>query len=309
MRDELRNFFYSSRTETLTRGGDLSSSLLSAVKLNHVTIGYLRFGAETMIDPGVLGTYHVNVPLSGTVASECGSRETLASTRNAAVFTPREHTVLPRWSADSSQLCIKISKCAVESELEAMLGHPVADIRFDIGLDLTTAAAASWLGIIKLLIEEADRPDGLLERSAQHRDYMEKLLIGGLLHLQTHDHLEALLSPHPPARPRTVKRAVDLIEANPQANFTLTDLARHAGVGARRLQLAFQETLHTSPTGYLRKVKLEHARAELLAGEDTVMAIAYRWGFGHPGRFATMYRETYGESPSETLHRGRGRIL
>ena len=101
-----------------------------------------------------------------------------------------------------------------------------------------------------------------------------------------------------------MKRVVDLIQADPQANHTLSDLARHAGVGARRLQMAFQETLHTSPTGYLRSVKLERARAELLAGEDTVMAIAYRWGFNHPGRFSTTYRRAFGESPSETTRRG-----
>jgi AraC-like DNA-binding protein len=207
-------------------------------------------------------------------------------------------------------LCIKISKFAVESELEALLGHPVAtDIRFDLALDLTTPAAASWLGVVRLLIDEVDREGGLLERSATHRDYLEKLLITGLLHLQTHEHLEDLLSPQPPARPRTVKRALDLIESNPQSNFSLSDLARHAGVGARRLQLAFQETLHTSPTNYMRKVKLEHARAELLAGQDTVMAVAYRWGFGHPGRFATMYREAFGESPSETRRRARSRPM
>lgn len=306
MRDKLGSFFYEARVETLTEGADLSAAMLNAVRLNHITIGYLRFGSETLIDNGALGSYHINVPLSGQVASRCGPRETVATPERAAVFTPREHTALPWWSDDSSQLCIKLSKHAVESELEALLGRPVcSDIRFDLALDLTTPAAASWLGVLRLLLEELDRPGGLLEKSAQHRDYLEKMLIGGLLHLQTHDHLDTLLSPEPPARPRTVKRVVDLIEANPEANFTLTDLARHSGVGARRLQLAFQETLHTSPTNYVRKVKLEHAREELLTGEDTVMAIAYRWGFGHPGRFATMYRETYGESPSETRRRGR----
>lgn len=307
IRDSLRSYFYPARVETLDRGASLSSALLTAARLNHVTIGFLRFGSAAMVDPGALGAYHVNVALSGRVASECGDRQTVARVGHGAVFTPRDHTVLPWWSADSSQVCIKISKSAVEGELEALLGHPVAtDVRFDLALDLTTAAAASWLGVVRLLVEEVERPDGLLERSATHRDYLEKLLIGGLLHVQGHDHLAALLSPQPPARPRTVKRIIDLIEANPQVNYTLSELASHAGVGARRLQLAFQETLQTSPTGYLRKVKLERARAELLAGEDTVIAIAYRWGFNHPGRFATMYRRTYGESPSETSRHGRG---
>lgn len=304
IRDNLNSLFYPARVETLTREADLSSSLLSAVRLNHVTVGFLRFGSEAMIDPGALGGYHVNVPLAGRVASECGDRQTVATVGRGTVFTPREHTVLPWWSADSSQVCIKISKMAVEAELEALLGHPVpADIRFDLALDLGTPAAASWLGVVRLLIAEVDRPGGLLEQSVAYRDHLEKLLINGLLHVQTHDHLDALRRPQPAARPRTVKRVVDLIEAHPEVNYTVAELARHAGVGARRLQGAFQETFQTSPTGYLRKVKLEHARADLLYSQDTVMAVAYRWGFNHAGRFSTVYRRTFGESPSDTVRR------
>jgi AraC-like DNA-binding protein len=32
-----------------------------------------------------------------------------------------------------------------------------------------------------------------------------------------------------------------------------------------------------------------------------VMAIAGRWGFGHAGRFSSMYKRTFGTSPSRTL--------
>jgi AraC-like DNA-binding protein len=305
-RAQLNSFFYPARVETLSRTAVLRSSLLSAVRLNHVTLGFVRFGSEAMVDPGALGAYHVNIPLSGRVASECGPRQAVATVGRGVVFTPREHTVLPWWSADSAQVCVKLSKRAVEAELEALLGHPIAtDIRFDLALDLKTAAAGSWLSMIRLLIEEIDRPDGLLERSTHHRDYLEKMLIGGLLHTQDHDYLAELLSPRSPARPRTVKRVIDLIESHPEVNYSLSDLARHAGVGARRLQVAFRDTLNASPTSYLRKIKLERARADLLHGTDSVATIAYRWGFNHPGRFSTTYRQTFGESPSATLRYGR----
>jgi AraC-like DNA-binding protein len=305
-RDKLNNFFYPARVEALTPRADLSESLLSAGRLNQVTVGFVRFGSEAMLDGGALGAYHVNVPLSGSVASACGPRETVATPTQAAVFTARERTVLPSWSGDASQICIKIEKFAVEAELEALLGHPIAgDIRFELPMDLTTPHAQSWLGILRLILEELDRPDSLLEHSNTHRDHLEKLLISGLLQTQAHDHLDELFRPLPPARPRTVKRVLDLIEAHPEVNYTMADLARHAGVGARRLQIAFQESLNTSPTGYLRYVKLARARAELQAGAETVMTVAYRWGFNHPGRFSATYRRTYGESPSDTLRRGR----
>ena len=265
----------------------------------------MRFGTEAMIDSGTLAAYHVNVPLSGSVASECGPQVTVATPTRAAVFTAREHAVLS-WSRDASQICIKIEKSALETELEALLGHPIAgDIQFELAMDLTTPHARSWLSALRLILCELDRPGGLLEHSNSHRDHLQKLLISGLLQTQAHDHLDELFSPVPPARPRTVKRVIDVIEADPKANYTIADLARHAGVGARRLQIAFHESLNTSPMRYLRNVKLARARADLLAGAENVTSVAYRWGFNHPGRFSTTYRRRYGESPLDTLRRGR----
>lgn len=307
-RAQLNSYFYPAKVETLGRGAELRTSLLSAVNLEHITLGFVRFGSEAMVDPGALGAYHINVPLAGKVASECGARQALATPGRGVVFTPREHTVLPWWSADAAQLCIKISKSSVEDELAALLGRPVSgDVRFDLELDLTTPHAASWLATIRLLIEEVDREDGLLDRSRRHREYLERMIIAGLLHTQDHDYLEELLTPAAPARPRTVKRVMDLIESNPEMTYSLSDLARHAGVGARRLQVAFQETLGTTPTAYHRRVKLEHARADLAAGVGSVTAVAYRWGFNHPGRFSTQYAAAFGESPSHTLDRARRR--
>jgi len=307
-RAQLNSYFYPAKVETLGRGVELRTSLLSAVHLEHITLGFVRFGSEAMVDPGALGAYHINVPLTGQVASECGARQALATPGRGVVFTSREHTVLPWWSADAAQLCIKISKSSVEDELAALLGRPVSgEVRFDLELDLTTAHAASWLATIRLLIEEVDRKDGLLDRARRHREYLERLIIAGLLHTQDHEHLEELLAPAAPARPRTVKRVMDLIESNPEVTYSLSDLARHAGVGARRLQIAFQETLGTTPTRYQRRVKLEHARTDLVAGVGSVTSVAYRWGFNHPGRFSTQYAQAFGESPSHTLDRYRHR--
>ena len=63
--------------------------------------------------------------------------------------------------------------------------------------------------------------------------------------------------------------------------------------------------LHCFPNTFLAQPAT--ARQELLradpAGGATVAAVAARWGFGHPGRFATAYRARFGEPPGTTLHR------
>jgi transcriptional regulator GlxA family with amidase domain len=67
----------------------------------------------------------------------------------------------------------------------------------------------------------------------------------------------------------------------------------------------FRRHLNTTPTAYLRQVRLARAHAGLLAATpgdgQTVTAIAERWGFPSASRFTARYREAYGVPPSRTL--------
>src|SRR5262249_38586697 len=69
----------------------------------------------------------------------------------------------------------------------------------------------------------------------------------------------------------------------------------------------FRGFVGCTPLEHLRTVRLNRVRHELLrAPPDVRIAeIATRCGFSHLGRFATWYRERYGETPSATLQRGR----
>jgi transcriptional regulator GlxA family with amidase domain len=51
-------------------------------------------------------------------------------------------------------------------------------------------------------------------------------------------------------------------------------------------------------------VRLDRAHQDLKAADpanDTVTAIAGRWGFSHAGRFSLAYKATFGRAPSDTL--------
>jgi AraC-like DNA-binding protein len=306
-RESLNSVFYPARvTPTHGRVRELPASRLSAANLQHLTLGLVCFGVETSVDPGALGAYHVNVPISGAVESHCGRQQTVAVPGTAAVFTPREHTVLPRWGHDAAQLCIKISRRALEDELEGLLGHPVASwVRFDLALDVTIGPGRSWLETLRLLLSELDNPDSLAHRSDRHREYLERLVIGGLVLAQRHDYADELRTSRPPARPRTVRRVIEAVEAAPEKAWSLADMARQAGVSGRRLQQGFAAHVGITPTAFLRRVRLERAHEDLTTGLHPVTDVAYRWGFTNLGRFAHAYRERFGEAPSETLRRSR----
>lgn len=106
------------------------------------------------------------------------------------------------------------------------------------------------------------------------------------------------------AHPQALRRAIAFLEANPDRDVTAVEVAQAAGVSARAVQLAFRRHLDTTPMAYLRRVRLDHARAELRAatpGETTVTQVAARWGYTRPSAFTAHYRAAYDELPSRTL--------
>ncbi|MCJ1714922.1 helix-turn-helix transcriptional regulator [Curtobacterium sp. VKM Ac-2922] len=105
----------------------------------------------------------------------------------------------------------------------------------------------------------------------------------------------------------SVSRAVDLMHLDARSPLTLEDLADASGLSIRGLQNAFSRDLDTTPTKYLRDLRLDGARRELEDGEASAVAeVARDWQFNHLGRFASAYGERFGERPSETLRRRRG---
>ena len=112
---------------------------------------------------------------------------------------------------------------------------------------------------------------------------------------------------HRHATPAAVRRAIAFIEANPDLDISVADIARAAHVSVRSLQMAFRRHLDTAPLRYLRRVRLDLVHTDLHAaqpGDDTtVTATAMRWGYADLSRFAADYRAAYGEPPHATLRR------
>ncbi|MHC3472219.1 helix-turn-helix transcriptional regulator [Streptomyces sp. 7R007] len=106
--------------------------------------------------------------------------------------------------------------------------------------------------------------------------------------------------------PAVLRRALAYIEDHADQPLTVADIAAAAHVTVRALQYAFRRHLDTTPLAHLRTVRLSHAHQDLAAADPgdgaTVTGIAARWGFHHPGRFAALYRSSYGRSPHRTLH-------
>ncbi|MGY0020161.1 helix-turn-helix transcriptional regulator [Streptomyces sp. cg35] len=117
---------------------------------------------------------------------------------------------------------------------------------------------------------------------------------------------EPALSDTRDATSSTTARATAYIDEHAHTDIGLADIAAAAQVTPRALQYAFRRHLDTTPTAYLRRVRLAHVHAALKAADPlsgaTVTRIAAQWGFLHPGRFSAAYRAEYGRTPRATLH-------
>lgn len=95
------------------------------------------------------------------------------------------------------------------------------------------------------------------------------------------------------------------IEAHLEEPISVGRLCNLAGVGERALQKAFESRRGMSPLRFVTERRLAVARRSLSRPDrcEDVTQIAHRLGFAHTGRFAAVYRQVFGESPSATLRR------
>lgn len=304
--EKVGQIFCPHRLELVRRNARLRA-LQNAARLDQVSISYLAYGEEVRIIPGELETFFlIQIPLSGSSRIECGKQEILSTPGLASVPTPTEPLAM-HWKADCPQLIVRFERQVLEAQLCDMLGRSLPEqIRFRLGMDMTTGPGLSWLNTVRWLVAELERDDGLA-RQPLVAAQVEHLLMTGLLLAQPSNYSAALHAQQRPAVPRTVKRAIELIESHPELPLTVNDLAREACVSVRSLQEGFRRHVGLPPMEYLREVRMRRAHEELLAADPrsgvTVTEVAARWGFAHFGRFSLAYRKRFGELPSATLRR------
>lgn len=299
-RELVTPFFTPHGLDVLGASSDLDVRL-RARQTPSVMLSDLRYGTDVHIRPTRAPRYYkIIIPLRGCSVCEYGSTEIESYPGHAAVLTPVESFTM-RWAGDCDIFSVKIDTEIVDRTVEAVLGYPPEEaIRFAVRFDLREGVGRRWLRSVAMLRDALDEgAPALVVRP------LEELVIGQLLTAHPHNFSERLRGEARPARPRSLARVLELIEADPAAALTLADLAAAAGTSVRSLQASFAEYLGVSPTVYLRRVRLARAHRELTQAEPgnrcSVADVAYRWGFGHVPRFAAAYRERYGVPPSHTL--------
>ena len=134
----------------------------------------------------------------------------------------------------------------------------------------------------------------------------EETLILTLLLQQSASVLEAVRSASSPEiAPASLRRAVDYVHEYLDQPLTLEEIAIAARCSIRSLHRMFKEHRNVSVMQYVKTLRLQRVRQELLDSSEvtSITEVAMRWGFSQLGQFAADYRSKFGEKPSDTLRR------
>lgn len=279
-------------------------AFMDHLSLGKASINRLCYGADVSIEPDRLDDFLlVQMPLRGSAQIRCGDQHITSSPATASVITPS----LPlhmRWQGQCDQLIIRLERSALEAACSAQLGYALPrPIEFQLGMDLHSQYGAGWKALVEFLAFSPFAADTsrhpLIARQVEH------LLVTTLLAQHPHSYTQVLARPVATPPKPYVQRAQDYILAHYGEPITIDTLARHSAIGARSLHKGFQQHAGISPMAFLRLVRLQKVREELLRSRDlpeaaNITRVALDAGFTHLGHFTQAYRAQFGETPTQT---------
>jgi AraC-like DNA-binding protein len=273
------------------------------VQLSDVALGFGECGTQVEVWFGETDFARLQLSLRGQCVTRIGNATAMV-TPGQPVLTSPGRPVSLQYGEDFEHLFLRVRSDALTQKLTALLGIPIRQpIEFEPA-DFPNKELMSGLHkLIQQLVQQLDDGSSLLSPLALKE--IEQAITVQLLFAARH-RWTALLVQEPLAASETQLRQVEeYIEANCNQAITIESLSEVAGISARTLFRAFERTRGCSPMAFVKKTRLEHARAALEnPGHVTsVSGVAFACGFSNLGHFASDYRRLFGELPSDTLKR------
>ena len=291
--------------EPLDAEEEQTDAAISCLDLPGLSMHYAHYGAEVEVTtPARRETYMVLMPITGQVVSYATETPEPCTARRSIVSSPGTGG-RTRSSTRARRINLSIKRELLIRHLVDLMGEGAyGDLVFERDIDYTAGFGRSLRGLTYWAAKEAGRDAAWFEDPHTARGFQD-WVAHGLLRFQHHSYSDRLAQDRHFVAPQDVKRVADYLRAHAERPIGLSDLVAVAGVPGRTLTRHFRDTFGLSPMAYLRKLRFERARRDLLAAGpgETVADVAWRWGFRHMGRFSVDYRRFFGEAPSATLRR------
>ena len=275
---------------------------MNGVHLGRTMIGYNRFDADSVVDPGHMDDAVALVLGIGPAPIVHLDGLPVVTTKRGAITSPSRRMLIDR-PAGSGALIVRADLGSIEDRLREALGRqPSRPIVFEPLVDLATGIGAQTRRLLMSLIEMVDCDGSVLENPLLRAGF-DELLMSALLALPNNYSEELQAPSRRSVAPGVVRRAEEYMVAHAAGPITVSKLVTLCGCSRRTLYSAFERSRGYTPMQFLAETRLRSAQEALQdpSPGDTVTSIAFARGFTHSGRFAAAYRRRFGESPSETL--------
>ncbi|WP_432695902.1 AraC family transcriptional regulator [Marinobacterium sp. YM272] len=291
---------YNARKMRFRHEGNILNSTTTA-------IGHIEYGTDVTVQiEDLQNSYSISLPISGFQELSTGDSKIESNITSGIIISPSAPCEL-NISGNCRKSLVRISRREMELSLQSALGRAIdKPLIFETKMDARVGASSAWWRTIRLIEQEVSQTDSLYNFAPFIRD-IEQALIKGLLTSQPHNYTDALKDAFKRKLPGYIIKTIDYIRTNAKNDLHIEDIEWVAGVSRNKLYADFKTHFGEPPTAYLKRVRLEGVRNEIVetGGQESISKIAMNWGFSHLGRFSSDYKKLFSETPSETQSRAK----
>ncbi len=243
------------------------------------------------------------ITLRGVGRSTFGRTSTDLSVGRWSAMVPGGESGTFDFEAGYEEALMVVDDKVLRSKLGALIDTPVDRVIFTPSDDVRSPGLARYRRLLTLLMSEIE-VSGTQAPGPVINEIAEALLVS-FLHGQTHNFSKRLAAPERSPSRAHQRLAEDYIAERWNMPLSIEELAKITNVSARSIFRSFKDTHGCSPFQYVKRLRLQHARAMLLEHDPDVgvINIALKCGFQSLGHFANSYRNEFGELPSQTARR------
>jgi AraC-like DNA-binding protein len=275
------------------------------VDLKHTSLSYLHSPTSVRVVKGPRShTYRFGFHCDGTSRYNINGYESIVRPGLAILNAPGQ--MVDAQTNPHRLLALTLDGTFVDKALTRRFGRVPPFEEWAREFELRSGPSACLQSLMFWMAKELDSPECWLLALPPAALRLERAMLGLFLDCLG-ERRPASRRPCDDLATKHVKRVEEWIDAHYGDAVTIDDLAEVAGISVRSLQESFRRLRNCTPMEALARRRLRAACDALRTPEATVTQVATDCGFFHLGRFASRYREVFGEAPSATLSRARQR--
>ncbi|MCY1396159.1 HTH-type transcriptional activator RhaS [compost metagenome] len=272
---------------------------------NEMTLGYLEYGTPVSVHLGSgMEHFSISLPLRGSQMARTAGASTLSEPSTGLVLSPGRELIIDL-DRECSSVFVTVNRELMYRELQRLICRPIErPLVFSMEMPTGSTQASSWWRAVRYYLSEMSSEGSIVCFPGVGADW-ELSLIRTFLMTQDNNYSEEIAKKVSIALPERIARPKRYMEENFFEKICLDAVRRMSGVTPAKFCAEFKDFVGTTPIDYLKKIRLEKARQELLKTypRRTIASVALDVGFNHIGRFSLEYKKIFGESPKDTVAR------